>query len=514
MPVPQQIAFSSSQSDSRLEFGLFGHANKNADSQPRLMVARGATTWHIATRRLDEFLTESGWRLSEWLASGQATRIKGGPHRDVYRLVLPSGCYYLKHFKMNDLRAWSRNLLRDCKATLEEQSACRLRQAAIPTYQTVAYGWRKQNGLVGESYLISREVPNALPLDELILQLREQAGNNYRIRAELAWMLGRLMGRLHRCKLLHGDLHTGNFLLQHAEEFLPSGQSAMQLWLIDPYPVIEQQHLTTRQRAANLSLLNNCFFKCTTPIERFRFFKAYFSEWEQNNNSPTETLHQQARFIEQFCKADYKKSLLRSDRKWQRPHSRLIVADKGRMRCRAVAELGQLQTLQLRDEAAQTFTRSCWQPGEQQLTIRLTRNQQPKKCLQLFWREKRPWFGKTTALQTWNDGLSLYRRGFPIVRPLFFCETSTRQTVIVQQLADVLPAAKFMQQELQQYHKEEQRSWQRRYEERFRYLKRKLQENGFVFRNRHQCWQQLLVSCDFNLTRLAIGDPSLLTHLK
>ena len=50
-------------------------------------------------------LGANGLRLEEWSEQGRVTTIKSGPHRVVYRVDLPQGAIYVKHFLVPDWRA-------------------------------------------------------------------------------------------------------------------------------------------------------------------------------------------------------------------------------------------------------------------------------------------------------------------------------------------------------------------------------------------------------------------------
>ena len=60
----------------------------------------------------DVLLGKAGLRLDEWREQGKLAIIKSGPHRVVYRVDLPQGSIYVKHFLVPDWRAALRQWVR------------------------------------------------------------------------------------------------------------------------------------------------------------------------------------------------------------------------------------------------------------------------------------------------------------------------------------------------------------------------------------------------------------------
>src|SRR5581483_7545424 len=82
-----------------------------------------AVRWEMDAALRPLLLGPEGLRLAEWLNSGLAVIVKHGPHRTVYRVDLPDLHFYVKHFRLHDLRAWLRELVRPSKARMEYERA-------------------------------------------------------------------------------------------------------------------------------------------------------------------------------------------------------------------------------------------------------------------------------------------------------------------------------------------------------------------------------------------------------
>ena len=71
---------------------------------------------------------------------GVLTTIKSGPHRVVYRVDLPQGTIYIKHFLVPDWRATLRQWVRRGKGRNEGKRSQHLASIGVPTITPVALG--------------------------------------------------------------------------------------------------------------------------------------------------------------------------------------------------------------------------------------------------------------------------------------------------------------------------------------------------------------------------------------
>ena len=88
------------------------HAHSNLAVPEWEKLNRGKTCWTVQSHLVDALFDARGVRIEELLQTGEAEIIKTGPHRTVYRLSLPLGRFYLKHYRIPDWRALFQNLFR------------------------------------------------------------------------------------------------------------------------------------------------------------------------------------------------------------------------------------------------------------------------------------------------------------------------------------------------------------------------------------------------------------------
>ena len=101
--------------------------------------------WHRA------LLGPGGLRLDEWRASGRLTTVKTGPHRVVYRVDLPEGAVYVKHFLVPGLRAKLRQWVRRGKGRNEGQRTRYLNAIGVPTITPIALGEQRKRRFLFEN---------------------------------------------------------------------------------------------------------------------------------------------------------------------------------------------------------------------------------------------------------------------------------------------------------------------------------------------------------------------------
>ncbi|MCA9113965.1 MAG: hypothetical protein KDA79_02690 [Planctomycetaceae bacterium] len=412
----------------------------------------GSTSWQADSSLVTELFDRDGLRIARWLQNGQAEIVKDGPHRTVYRLSLPSGAYYLKHFRVADWKARLQNVVRPCRAALEWNAAVQVGLAGINTIEPLAIGVNRQLGLATDSYLLTRSIAGTETLHDFILQdcggLSRKA--RIRVRHRIAAELGRMIGRMHRAGLIHHDLHAGNILLQ-----IDPGQF-VRLWLIDLHAVVPKRHIPERQLHWNLSLLSHFFHNRATPAERARFFSGYWSVLTSRTGTASRTWKTAAplqrkpfaRAAESCCQRLSIDAFDKGDRKWSRGNRRLLIRRAAGCEIRGLASLGEPLLLalcrnphSLLEHAGSSLSGREVSHENEQLTrhenldredasspfvARLEAEGLPLHGVVQSWNEPSPSFWSkltsrqhlSSARRAWENGHALLRRGFATPRPL------------------------------------------------------------------------------------------------
>lgn len=410
----------------------------------RVSLQRGETHWQVEADLVDTLFDEQDLRLKDWLKAGKATIVKTGPHRTVYKLHLPEGRFYLKHYRIADWQAQLQNLFRPTKAELEWKAALRLIDLQINTFEPVALGKTCSNGLVKDSYLISREIENIETVQEFVQQTlnRSPLPRQTVLRRQLALELGRITARMHAGGLIHRDYHAGNLLVRVEPD------QEMQLWLIDLHAAHTCRRLTLSRIEKNLSLLSHFFSHYSSKADRFRFIQTYWTTLRDATKARDRQLQlpdfpETVRRIESYCRLAGQIAFRKADRKWSRGNRRLIIADSPTACCRGIAELGHSRLEKIRENPKTVLSTQngsdvveCTLDG-MSVCGRLTEIK--SRC-----RSRKTRFGKqwSPVRRAWEIGHAFGRRGIATPRPILFVEQSSgaesKQYLLTEDIAEAV----------------------------------------------------------------------------
>ena len=426
--------------------------------------SHGDTRWFVQPEVAEQLLVGDGFRLGEWQRAGWLETVKTGPHRTVYRLNLPSGCFYLKHYRVGDWKAVLQNVVRPPRAILEWRAAQWVAAAGISTIETVAVGRTIRRGLVFDSFLACRAIEDSEPLDAFVANRLQQlpAARRQVVRRNLTESLGRLVAALHRDRIIHRDLHAENILVRLAPD------DSLQLWLIDLHAVTTCRRLTLPHIERNLALLNPALVHGLTEIDCVRFFRSYWSALLSPANTtviaPAHLVSLSARSvanrIAEYCRRDLIRIHHKRDRKWSDGNRRLIIADADTVRCRGLTILGRKQLLSIRDEPDAVLgfdlrERSRDTNQEQTKIITLNRGADQIACraqfverpLQSRWQQV---LGTHSEVRrAWEMGHACLRRNIPTPRPLAIvereCGNKSRQYFLTENIPNAVSLDEFLQ---------------------------------------------------------------------
>jgi tRNA A-37 threonylcarbamoyl transferase component Bud32 len=231
----------------------------------------GEVGWWLRGDWAGQLLSDDGLRLDEWRAEGCLTTVKSGPHRVVFRVDLPEGALFIKHYLVPDYRAMFRQWFRRGKGRNEGKRSELLASIGVPTIYPIALGERRKRRFLFENYLITCEVPGTLPLDEFLEDHLEALPEPLRskTRQRVASALAVLTARLHDAGLTHIDFHPGNVLVRLGANQQP------ELTMIDLDALRQEKRLSWTRARRNLALLDHYFWLRCSRTDRHRFLKSY-----------------------------------------------------------------------------------------------------------------------------------------------------------------------------------------------------------------------------------------------
>jgi tRNA A-37 threonylcarbamoyl transferase component Bud32 len=463
---------------------------------------------------------------------GAVETVKSGPHRTVYRLHTPAGEFYLKHFRTNAWKGLVQTLVRQSKAEREASVARRIAALGLPTFEPIALGSIRRHGLLADSFLASRGIPNSLPLDEFVAthflaEPEVSSGRHAKLRQALATAIGELCARLHLAGVEHADFHAANILVRQEPDGRP------RLWLIDLHPVNFHGELSDRTRYRNLAYLHQFFVGKSTRADRLRFYRAYQKAWRQREArggiKSTETCRAIESTLDRQEIATLESSLTqgafrgwqRADRAWRRGnrHVKKLAGPAGD--CRGLAALDRQWLDNLRDDPEQLFRGDSVIWHKQAARHRVAEVQLPDelahvakrafyKCIESRegWRS---WLARVRELpvrKAWEFGHALLRRNIDTPKPILCLERTPSQPGRSYLLTEAIPqtrsAADFLGRDWLGLSQVEQRCWLLARARRLAWQMRRLHESAFDHRDLK--FANLLVSTELEDPRIWFLD--------
>jgi len=447
-----------------------GTARAEAPPQELVAVHRDGIAWTVRSELADELLPVGG-RLARGAPPGEELRVvKHGPHRTVYRASLPSGAFYFKHFRVPGIKAMLLAPLRPSKAQREWQAAREIARLGLPTFEPVAWGHVRRGGIVRDSFLVSREIDGALPLDELIVDRfrneqtvtsREAPRQESDLRQQLALSLGKLTARLHAAGVEHADFHAANVLVRVSVPPSPPGRGVggegerrlasaltssrcpdgkgehwrgLELWLIDLHRVYFRRSLSASARYWNLAILHQFFVGKSTRSDRLRFYRAYQREWDSSGGDRSEIA-----CLEEMLATGALRGWNRADRAWRRGNRHVRKLHLAGGQARGLATLAPDWLRDVCDDPEQLFrsglvrwhkrTARC-RVGEVALgtapapglTHAVLKCVEPRQD----WRRLLTGLRVSQVRRAWEMGHALRRRGIDTPCPILYAERRER----------------------------------------------------------------------------------------
>jgi len=392
--------------------------------------------WHVADEwgEWKELLSgPAGLRLDQWLDSGQAREVKTGEHRTVYRLDLPQGTFYVKHYHGSYLLGPGRHLMQSSASRREYTKAVEVARRDVPAVRPVAFGERIRGGLVRESYLVTEGVERSCSVREYVLERLPQLPQTKRCRARrrLAVALAELCATAHQAGVDHDDFHAGNVLVRLETCPITGEDDALPgLQLIDLPGVRLSRPLSWARSRASLAMFNSGWWDCATSADQWRFWKAYVARRPELQLGRMEALQVVAatRRYSRRILAKRGKRTLRNNRDYYMMH-------RSRGKGHAVSDLpcsvvrGMLDNPeQWLHDAVESSGGAASVHGRTTVKARIpmalgSEDVAIQRYRPVTWRESLlDNFRRSRAVRAWCWGHALLERGIATARPLAVCE--------------------------------------------------------------------------------------------
>ncbi|MFP4356533.1 MAG: lipopolysaccharide kinase InaA family protein [Phycisphaerae bacterium] len=193
----------------------------------------------------------------------QWQHVKQNASRTVHRGRAGQLDIFVKHFHSHSLLHRLAGRIGRSDAQVEFEAMEHLLARGVRTLRPLAACWTGPNQWVATEALEPSQDLATWHEDQL------DRGDQGRRQIRLATrLLGKLIGRMHACGVLHNDLHCGNVLIDQAADRL-------ELVLTDLHRTSRRRRLSRRSRAMNLAQLLHDRFEFSSRNDRLRFLKSY-----------------------------------------------------------------------------------------------------------------------------------------------------------------------------------------------------------------------------------------------
>ncbi|MFO0910262.1 MAG: lipopolysaccharide kinase InaA family protein [Isosphaeraceae bacterium] len=379
--------------------------------------------WWVRADRECTLLGPTGLRFDEWQEQGRLRVIKKGPHRIVYRVELDEGPVYVKHYLVPGLPAKLRQWFRRGKGRNEGRRTKYLNEIGIPTITPIALGEQRKRKFLFENYLVTPEIPGAVPLDEFVERILPgwPEARRTRMRQRLSAALAELTARLHNAGFVHRDFHAGNILVRFGDDDRPV------LAMIDLDALRVVRRLTWAEAGHNLALLDHYFWLRSGRSDRMRFLKHYLV----GRRSAPPDRRAFAREIERATRAWAEKLWTRWGRRCRDSNKYFKRYRADEARAIAVRDLDQREfrellkdpdapfrhpdTVILKDSRTTTVAQTRMTVAGEPTNVIIKRFNRKKWLDPLL-----TWFRPSRAWQSWQAGQHLLSRAVPTPRNLAY----------------------------------------------------------------------------------------------
>ena len=236
-----------------------------------ILLTAGDVHWRVRRDAKELVFTSDCAKISKWMETGQATVVKHGPHRTVYKLHVDNRSFYLKHFRVPDTQALLSQWVQRSKGRREWEMLRCAASHKVPTSLPVALGEQRKKGVVLNNYLITEGLDQVEALPDFALRVLPGLPQDRQshIRNESIESVAHMLARTHIAGIHHRDMHAGNLLLQM------DPNNRVQLFVIDLDAARIHKRMNWRRSKADLMTLAISCLKYTSATDRMRFLRRY-----------------------------------------------------------------------------------------------------------------------------------------------------------------------------------------------------------------------------------------------
>lgn len=187
------------------------------------------------------------------------------------RLISVHTGYFIKEYRYAFIDRL-KNLFRRHPAKSAWVAANAFRVRDVATAEALALVEERFGAIVKRSYLVFREIKNAVPSNEYVSKFETKKCSRSSVRDDFIRNFAQAISRLHQEGIYHSDLKANNILICDQTTY-KSGK----FYYLDLDRVSFKRNVSLRRRIKNLAQLNAAMPAVMTRTDRMRFFRYYCS---------------------------------------------------------------------------------------------------------------------------------------------------------------------------------------------------------------------------------------------
>ena len=201
-----------------------------------------------------------------------AQQVNSSKNSNCWNIYIEGSLIFIKIFNFRGILD-RLHFLKKSRSQKSWEGSMLLLKNGFATPDLIAQGDIVKGFWVGKTFLITKGINESFNVyDYINTFFKGQSGETIQKKYGFVMAMGRVIGRLHKTGILHGDLRPGNILITHFDRepvfhFIDNERNKY-------YPKGIPQEL----REKNLIQINMIVSPLITFTDRLRFFKAYLNE--------------------------------------------------------------------------------------------------------------------------------------------------------------------------------------------------------------------------------------------
>ena len=177
---------------------------------------------------------------------------------------------YLKLFLYRSGWDFVKHLFRSGRAKRDFKASLILQCNGFNTPEIIALGEKRIGPCCTKTFMMTGELKDAEPIHRIVACIGRGLSNGKAEKKEFILAFGRIIGRMHRAGIFHGDLRMGNILAE-------KNGNCWQFFFIDNERTKKYASIPLKLRRKNLVQLN-MIGNNVSQRDRLRFFASYIAQ--------------------------------------------------------------------------------------------------------------------------------------------------------------------------------------------------------------------------------------------